>query len=193
MEVQTMDAVVAMRLQSRAQRGDTNAFAALVEGYRNPAFRLARAAMQDRRAAIELLERAALEVWSARGTWRTDFAEIWMSAVARGIFDRIEAEDERLRSAESPLHEDRWGRELPEQGPIDDGLRHVIQAALALLPPTPRALLLLKDDAALSDSALAQASSLKVEVVRRFVHAARCALTRAIDLHLAGPAQVAAS
>jgi hypothetical protein len=24
----------------------------------------------DRRAAIELLERAALEVWSARGTWR---------------------------------------------------------------------------------------------------------------------------
>jgi len=179
-----MDAAVALEQLIRARRGDREAFASLIHAHRGQAFALARAALQHEGTALELLETSALEIWARRATWDGSFAEIWTRAIAEGIFARIRAVGDRWSESAGPLQQSRW-HEREAERPIDPELRAAIRAAIARLPPTPRALLLLKDDAALSDAAIAQASHLEVDAVRRGVHAARCALTRAIDQHFA--------
>jgi RNA polymerase sigma-70 factor (ECF subfamily) len=170
------------RLIRAAQRGDRNAFAALVEHYWDRLFRWLYHLSHDRHAAEDLAQETFLRAFAAVGRFRagTNFGA-WLFRIAHNA----RANQCRAARRREPLPAELPGREAD---PADEALsREALQGlarAVGKVPPELRGAFLLRVEEGLSFREIAGVLGLTEETARWRVFKARQRLLSLLAPHL---------
>ncbi len=170
------------RLIRAAQRGDRNAFAALVEHYWDRLFRWLYRLTHDRHAAEDLAQETFLRAFAALGRFRagTNFGA-WLFRIAHNA----RANQCRAARRREPLPAELPGREAD---PADEALgREALQGlarAVGKVPPELRGAFLLRVEEGLSFREIAGVLGLTEETARWRVFKARQRLLSLLAPHL---------
>ncbi len=170
------------RLLRAAQRGDRNAFGAVVEHYWDRLFRWLYHLTRDRHAAEDLAQESFLRAFAALDRFQpgTNFGA-WLFRIAHNA----RANQHRAARRRSPLPEELPGREAD---PADEALGREALAGLARavgkVPPEFRAAFLLRAEEGLSFREIADVLGLTEETARWRVYKARQRLLSLLASHL---------
>lgn len=122
-------------------KGDTAAFASIVERWQGPLVNLAYRFCRDRERAEDMAQEAFLRAYRGLGTWRRDAAfSTWLFALATNVYR------DEIRKCAPPLlpFEDDIVAERTEEDAADEAARRrLVRTALQSLPPRYRDPLLL--------------------------------------------------
>ncbi len=171
-------------LVPRAQRGDQNAFAQLVEMYQMPVYNLAYRMLGNANDAEDAAQETFLRAYSQLKTFRVDqkFATWLLSIAAHHCIDRLRRRKFLWLSLEDDALDESLASDAPE--PANEALRHEsaqeIAGALERLSPAYRLVVVLKYWHEQSVEEIAQTTGDSVGAVKVKLHRARRALARAM-------------
>ncbi|MEW5717630.1 MAG: sigma-70 family RNA polymerase sigma factor [Chloroflexota bacterium] len=171
-------------LVTRAQRGDQNAFARLVETYQTPVYNLAYRMLSNANDAEDAAQETFLRAYSQLKTFHVDqkFATWLLSIAAHHCIDRLRRRKFLWLSLEDDALEESLASDAPE--PADEALRHEsaqeIAASLERLAPAYRLIVVLKYWHEQSVEEIARTTGDSVSAVKVKLHRARRMLARAL-------------
>jgi RNA polymerase sigma-70 factor (ECF subfamily) len=174
-------------LVSRAQAGDNQAFAALVEKYQNRIYRLAKNITQNNEDAEDVLQEAFLKAYSHLDTFQRNakfYTWIVRIAVNEALMKLRKRKTDRTVPLDEPLDtgEETVNREIavwqdnPEQRYSQEEMQQILNDAIQDLKPDFRAVFLLRDIEELSTEETADALGISVPAVKSRLLRARLAL-----------------
>ncbi|MBI1736208.1 MAG: sigma-70 family RNA polymerase sigma factor [Candidatus Rokubacteria bacterium] len=169
-------------LVERSQRGELEAFEALVEKYRQRVWRLAFNVLRDREEAWDVAQEAFVRAWQALGNFRGQSAfYTWLFRITMNVAsDRLRQRGARGRA----FGTERVGEEEMERTMADTDVspderaarterRERIQQALAALPEHHRTIIMLSDLEGLSYREIADVLEIPMGTVMSRLHNAR--------------------
>jgi RNA polymerase sigma-70 factor (ECF subfamily) len=172
-------------LVSRAQRGDQNAFAQLVEIYQTPVYNLAYRMLGNANDAEDAAQETFLRAYSQLKTFHIDqkFATWLLSIAAHHCIDRLRRRKFLWLSLEDDALDESFASDTPE--PDDEALRHENAQEIALslerLSPAYRLVIVLKYWHEQSVEEIARTTGDSVGAVKVKLHRARHALARTLS------------
>jgi RNA polymerase sigma-70 factor (ECF subfamily) len=167
---------------TRAQRGDQNAFAQLVEMYQTPVYNLAYRMLGNANDAEDAAQETFLRAYAQLKTFHADqkFATWLLSIAAHHCIDRLRRRKFLWLSLEDDALDESLASDAPEPG--DEALRHEsaqeIAASLERLSPAYRLVVVLKYWHDQSVEEIAQTTGDSAGAVKVKLHRARQALAR---------------
>ncbi|MCU0772086.1 MAG: sigma-70 family RNA polymerase sigma factor [Verrucomicrobia bacterium] len=184
------------RLMRRVQRGDREAFAELVERYKQPIYNFILRTVRDETEAEDLTQNTFVQVWKAARGYRVSARfSTWLYTIARNLAlnelrRRGRHRAESLDAAhpefeEQPLHqlEDR-----SVQGAPDELARHElfakVEEAIADLPENQRTALLLCREEDVSYEDIAKILGVSLSATKSIIHRAREVLRTRLKAYL---------
>jgi len=171
--------------------GEADAFERFVEHFRSKIFHYSWLMCGNREDAEEVAQETLLKVFESFDQLREpERVRPWVFRIARNVCLM-----QRRKSVFAPAHElsiDELppSSEVPDSGqPIDSQylrleLRAVIDRVVAELPPTYRAVVLLRDLEELSTEETAQVLDLGIDVVKTRLHRGRAAMRQKLDCYV---------
>jgi len=175
-------------LMLRVKQGDTAAFAALVDKYKQPVINLALRTVRDATEAEDLAQNVFVQVFRSAHRYRSSAKfSTWLFTIARNLcLNEIRRRSRhRAESLDAPqLHsEDELPQQLPDRhtpGPPEQLLQSELIAkleqALAELPETQRTALLLCRQEELSYEEIARVLGCSLSATKSLIHRGREAL-----------------
>jgi RNA polymerase sigma-70 factor (ECF subfamily) len=171
--------------------GEADAFEKFVEHFRSKVFHYSWLVCGSPQDAEEVAQETLLKVFDNFGQLREpEHIRAWVFRIAKNVCLMY-----RRRSVFAPAHELSI-EELPEAGEVPDAvqppdteflrseLRNVIDRVIAELPPSYRAVVLLRDLEELSTEETAQILDLSIDVVKTRLHRGRAAMRQKLDCYL---------
>src|SRR6185436_12813066 len=169
----------------RVKQGDTAAFTALVEKYKQPLMNLAFRTLRDETEAEDLAQTAFVQAWKSAARYEPSAKfSTWLFTIARNLClneirrrHRHPAESldqTRDDSDDQPLHqvEDRRISAAPE-ALLRGELEHKVDEALSALPENQRTALLLCRQEELSYEEIAEVLGCSLSATKSLIHRAR--------------------
>ena len=174
-------------LVSRAQNGDNEAFAGLVERYQNRIYRLAKNITQNNEDAEDVLQEAFLKAYSHLDTFQRNakfYTWIVRIAVNEALMKLRKRKSDRTVPLDEPVDtgEETVNREIavwddnPEQRYSHEEMKQILNEAVENLKPDFRAVFALRDIEELSTEETAEALGISVPAVKSRLLRARLAL-----------------
>jgi RNA polymerase sigma-70 factor (ECF subfamily) len=174
-------------LVTRAQDGDNDAFAALVEQYQNRIYRLAKNITQNDEDAEDVLQEAFLKAYSHLDTFQRNakfYTWIVRIAVNEALMKLRKRKTDRSVPLDEPLDtgEETVNREIavwddnPEQQYSREEIQQILDNAVEELKPDFRAVFALRDIEELSTEETAETLGISVPAVKSRLLRARLAL-----------------
>ena len=174
-------------LVSRAQNGDNEAFAGLVERYQNRIYRLAKNITQNNEDAEDVLQEAFLKAYSHLDTFQRNakfYTWIVRIAVNEALMKLRKRKSDRTVPLDEPVDtgEETVNREIavwddnPEQRYSHEEMQQILNEAVENLKPDFRAVFALRDIEELSTEETAEALGISVPAVKSRLLRARLAL-----------------
>ncbi len=164
-------------LVARAQRGDREAFGALVRIHQHEVFTLALRLVSDPELASDVAQEAFVRAWRALPRFRGEAAfSTWMHRITVNVAWTLRKRRKRLQG--SPLDEagglpDPNEQRDPERMGENLELRAKLREALGELPRSQRAVVVLKDVEGWSHAEVAAALGISVTAAKVRLHRAR--------------------
>lgn len=175
--------------------GDEDAFAAIIERYRNPITNFLYRFLNDREEAVDLAQETFVRVYFALDRYHTGYAfstyiyriasNLAISEIRKrkrrnvlsltGLFQREDSETEEYQP---PDH-----RQLQDDHLIDGETSQLIQTAIASLPPKYRAAIVLRDIEGLSYDEIAEIMGLGLGTTKSRISRARGLLKEKLKDH----------
>lgn len=180
-----------------AQRGDRRAFAQLVEKYAARVYNLARKMMRDPQDAEDVLQETFISVFRHLNDFQGDASfSTWLYRIAtNAALMKLRARkpptfslDESIESngdAWMPREIVDWGI-TPEEAVLNDEIRAQMDAAVAALPESLRAVFVLRDIEGLSVQETADVLGISVPNVKTRLHRARLLLREELSVYFKG-------
>jgi len=173
------------RLMLRVQRGDTVAFAALVDKYQQPVLNLVARTLGDPTEAEDLAQTVFVQVWKSARRYRPAAKfSTWLFTIARNLC--LNELRRRARHPAEPLdapHPEQEGEPLhpvadtraaaPPAALLQQELERKIEEALAALPETQRTALLLCRQEELSYEEIAAVLGCSLSATKSLIHRGR--------------------
>lgn len=172
-------------LMLRVKQGDTAAFTALVEKYKQPVMNLAFRTLRDETEAEDLAQTAFVQAWKSAGRYEPSAKfSTWLFTIARNLClneirrrHRHPAESldqTRDDSEDQLLHqvEDRRTSAAPDHV-LRGELESKVDEALAVLPENQRTALLLCRQEELSYEEIAEVLGCSLSATKSLIHRAR--------------------
>lgn len=182
-------------LVERCRAGDLIAFEALVEKYKQRAYRLAYQVLRDQEEALDVAQEAFIKAYQSLPRFKGQSAfYTWLFRIIVNLAmdrHRQRAARQRALGAEEVLPEE-WERLAPAEGPDPEDeasmaeRRRRIEAALDALPPHHRAIIILGDIEGLSYREIAGVLEIPIGTVMSRLHNARKRLRQILGPMLAG-------
>ena len=183
-------------LMLRVKRGDTAAFAQLVDKYKQPVINLAFRTLRDATEAEDLAQNVFLQVFKSAHRYKSlaKFST-WLFTIARNLClneirrrSRHPAESidaPHPEQEDQPLHqfEDRKTF-LPQESLLHGELEHKIEQALAELPENQRTAILLCRQEELSYEEIAEVLGCSLSATKSLIHRGREALKQKLKPYL---------
>ncbi len=181
-------------LVQAAQHGDKRAFGQLVERYEQRVYNLARKMMRDPQDAEDVLQETFISVYRNLGNFHGDSSfSTWLYRIATNAsLMKIRARKEPTLSLDEPIESedgDNLPREIvdwaitPEEALLNGETRMQMDAAIATLPETLRAVFVLRDIEGLSVQETADVLSISVPNVKTRLHRARLLLRESLSAY----------
>jgi RNA polymerase sigma-70 factor (ECF subfamily) len=183
-------------LMLRVKRGDRDAFAALVEKYKQPLFNFIFRTLRDETEAEDVAQNVFLQVYKSRARYqRTAKFSTWLFTIARNLClneirrrSRHPAESLEESHAE---HEDQPQRQyedkrifLPTETALHGELAVKIEEALAELPENQRTAILLCRQDELSYEEIAKVLDCSLSATKSLIHRGRETLKEKLKPYL---------
>ena len=178
-----------------AQGGDKRAFAQLVSQYEQRVYNLARKMMRDQQDAEDVLQETFISVFRNLGSFHGDSSfSTWLYRIATNAsLMKLRARKEPPLSLDEPIESDDgasalpreivdWGI-TPEEALLSGETRAQMDAAIARLPETLRAVFVLRDIEGLSVQETADVLEISVPNVKTRLHRARLLLREMLSLY----------
>jgi RNA polymerase sigma-70 factor, ECF subfamily len=171
--------------------GETDAFEKFVEHFRSKVFHYSWLVCGSPQDAEEVAQETLLKVFDNFDQLREpERVRAWVFRIAKNVCLM-----HRRRSVFAPAHELSLEElpaagevpgvlQLPEGELLRSELRNVIDRAIAELPPTYRAVVLLRDIEELSTEDTAQVLDLSIDVVKTRLHRGRAAMRQKLDCYM---------
>jgi len=171
--------------------GETNAFERFVEHFRSKVFHYSWLMCGSPEDAEEVAQETLLKVFESFDQLREpDRVRAWVFRIARNVCLM-----QRRKSVFAPAHELSLDElppadEVPDSGRAPEGellrseLRAVIDRVIVELPPSYRAVVLLRDLEELTTEETAQILDLGIDVVKTRLHRGRAAMRQKLDCYL---------
>lgn len=185
-------------LLSRAQRGDLQAFEALVERHRDRVYALSLRMLNSSADAAEVTQETFLSAYRNLKEFRGDAAfGSWVHRIAANHALMRLRQRKVTADFEGPLDEPQFNErgslidQVADWGPnaealtLDAELREAIEAASAALPAEHRQVFVLRDVEGLSYEDIAQVVGESVPAIKSRLHRARLAMRATIDRYYA--------
>lgn len=172
-------------LVKRAQRGDQNAFAQLVDQYQTPVYNLAYRMLGNANDAEDAAQETFLRAYTQLKSFRVDrkFATWLLSIAAHYCIDRLRRRRFLWLSIEDDAIGESLASDLPE--PDDEALRHEsaheVEQLLEHLSPSNRLVVVLKYWHDQSVEEISRTTGDSVSAVKVKLHRARQALAREMN------------
>lgn len=177
-------------LIARAQRGDLEAFNALIVQYQDRAFTLAYRILDDRAAAADAAQAALIAAFRRLNTYRGGSFRGWLLRItANQCYDELR----RRRRTPSVAIEDLPGADDDDGAPLADPgetpeqiaqrreLERAVQTCIAALPPDQRVALVLCDVEAFDYQTIADTLRIALGTVKSRVSRARAAVRECLQ------------
>lgn len=179
------------QLAARAQRGDQNAFAQLVDQFQTPVYNLAYRMLGNANDAEDAAQETFLRAYSQMSKYRPDqkFATWLLSIAAHYCIDRLRR---RSRLTWLSLDDQALTETLPSDAPepdselLRDEDQHEVERLLDRLTPSSRLVVVLKYWYDQSVEEIARTTGESVSSVKVKLHRARQAMAREVS-RAAGP------
>ena len=184
-----------LALVQAAQRGDKRAFAQLVGQYEQRVYNLARKMMRDQQDAEDVLQETFISVYRNLGNFHGDSSfSTWLYRIATNAsLMKLRARKEPSLSLDEPIESDDgadampreivdWGI-TPEEALLSGETRAQMDAAIASLPETLRAVFILRDIEGLSVQETAEVLDISVPNVKTRLHRARLLLRESLSVY----------
>ncbi len=180
-----------------AQHGDQRAFAQLVEKYEARVYNLARKMMRDPQDAEDVLQETFLSVFRHLNDFQGDSSfSTWLYRIAtNAALMKLRARKPPPLSLDEPFESDGdemmpreivdWGI-TPEEALLNDEVRAQMDAAVAALPESLRAVFVLRDIEGLSVQETADVLGISVPNVKTRLHRARLMLRESLSVYFKG-------
>ncbi|WP_114571390.1 RNA polymerase sigma factor SigW [Exiguobacterium flavidum] len=177
-----------LRLIERVKGGDRDAFAALVDLYKDGAFLVAFRVLRDRMEAEDATQEAFIRVYTKIDTYNAQWKfRTWLYRIVTNVsIDRL-----RKKQPDYSLDAEMSGTEgltlysqleskdkLPEQQAVESEQRSEVEQAIAMLPEKYRVPLVLKYVEDLSLKEISEMTDLPVATVKTRIHRGREALKK---------------
>jgi len=184
-----------LALVQAAQHGDKRAFAQLVEQYEQRVYNLARKMMRDEQDAEDVLQETFISVFRNLGNFHGDSNfSTWLYRIATNAsLMKLRSRkppplslDEPIESGDGanalPREIVDWGI-TPEEALLSGETRAQMDAAIATLPETLRAVFVLRDIEGLSVQETADVLDISVPNVKTRLHRARLLLRESLSIY----------
>ena len=175
--------------------GDEDAFAAIIERYRNPITNFLYRFLNDREEAVDLAQETFVRVYFALDRYHTGYAfstyiyriasNLAISEIRKrkrrnvfsltGLFQREDSETEEYQPPDD--------RQLQDANLIEDETSKLVQTAIASLPPKYRAAIVLRDIEGLSYDEIAEIMGLGLGTTKSRISRARGLLKEKLKDH----------
>lgn len=183
-------------LMRRVQRGDREAFAALVEHYKQPIYNFILRTVRDDTEAEDLTQNTFVQVWKSAKRYRTTAKfSTWLYTIARNLAlneirrrsrhraDSLDAS--RPDSDEQPLHQIEDIDTLrPPEAIVRQELFDKVEEAIRDLPENQRTALLLCREADVSYDEIAEILGVSLSATKSIIHRAREVLRTRLKAYL---------
>lgn len=180
-----------------AQRGDRRAFAQLVEKYEARVYNLARKMMRDPQDAEDVLQETFISVFRHLNDFQGDASfSTWLYRIAtNAALMKLRARKPPALSLDEPIEsngDELMPREIvdwnitPEEAVLNDEVRAQMDAAVAALPESLRAVFVLRDIEGLSVQETADVLGISVPNVKTRLHRARLMLRESLSVYFKG-------
>lgn len=183
-------------LMRRVQRGDREAFAALVEHYKQPIYNFILRTVRDDTEAEDLTQNTFVQVWKSAKRYRTTAKfSTWLYTIARNLAlneirrrsrhraDSLDAS--RPDSDEQPLHQIEDTDTLrPPEAIVRQELFDKVEEAIRDLPENQRTALLLCREADVSYDEIAEILGVSLSATKSIIHRAREVLRTRLKAYL---------
>ncbi len=184
-------------LVQAAQRGDKRAFAQLVERYEPRVYNLARKLLRDPQDAEDVLQETFLSVYRHLDDFHGDASfSTWLYRIATNAsLMKLRGRKEPPLSLDAPVAlegDDALPREIvdwgvtPEEALLSRETRAQMDAAVAALPETLRAVFVLRDIEGLSVQETADVLGISAPNVKTRLHRARLMLRESLSAYFKG-------
>jgi len=183
-------------LMRRVQRGDREAFAALVERYQQPIYNFILRTVRDPSEAEDLTQNTFVQVWKSARRYRvTARFSTWLYTIARNL-SLNEIRRRTRHRAESldmphPDYEEQSQHQvedpavlLPPDQLVRDELFSKVEEAIGDLPENQRTALLLCREEEVTYEDIAKILGVSVSATKSVIHRAREALRRRLKAYL---------
>ncbi len=179
-----------------AQRGDTRAFAQLVERYESRVYNLALKMLRDPQDAEDVLQETFLSVFRHLNDFHGDATfSTWLYRIAtNAALMKLRARKPPPLSLDAPAESEEanalprevadWGI-MPEEALLNDEVRAQMDAAMDALPESLRMVFVLRDVEGLSVQETAEVLGISVPNVKTRLHRARLALRNQLAAYFA--------
>lgn len=183
-------------LMLRVQRGDLEAFEALVDRHRQPVFNFIQRTIHSLDDSEDLAQQVFVQVWKAAGRYRVEARfSTWLFTIARNLcLNEIRRRGRHpLDSLEAPIStaDGEVEREFPDErrpGVTEEvllgELEGRIEAALADLPESQRSAILLFREGEMAYEEIAEVQGISVSATKSLIHRARETLRRRLKAYL---------
>lgn len=195
-----MDLAADSALMQAAGRGDRGAFAALVERYQTSVLRFAHGLLGPaaRAVAEDLAQETFLAAWEAAPQFRGDAqVSTWLLRIAANVCLDHCRRSRRRRAAsleQEPMPDARAAeQDRPDGQALADERAAEVRAAIARLPPSQRAALVLRHFEGLSYVEIADVLETSVSAVEALLFRARRSLAATLAPDSTGPPQVSSA
>jgi RNA polymerase sigma-70 factor (ECF subfamily) len=186
-----VDALVETRLARALLAGETNAFEKFVEHFRSKVFHFSWLMCGSPEDAEEVAQETLLKVFESFAQLRDpERVRAWVFRIARNVClmqrrKSIFAPARELSLDELPPSDEvPDSRRAPESEMLRSELRAVIDRVIMELPPSYRAVVLLRDLEELTTEETAHILDLGIDVVKTRLHRGRAAMRQKLDCYL---------
>lgn len=184
------------QLMLRVKRGDTAAFAALVDKYKQPVLNLVTRTLRDAIEAEDLAQNVFVQVWKSRARYRASAKfSTWLFTIARNLC--LNEIRRRARHPAEPLdapHPEHEGEPLhqppdaqtasPPDALLHGELERKIEEALAALPENQRTAILLCRQDELSYEEIAKVVGCSLSATKSLIFRGRETLKQKLKPYL---------
>jgi len=184
------------QLMLRVKRGDTAAFAALVDKYKQPVLNLVARTLRDATEAEDLAQNVFVQIWKSRARYRASAKfSTWLFTIARNLC--LNEIRRRMRHPAEPLdapHPEHEGEPLhqppdvqtisPPDALLHGELERKIEEALADLPENQRTAILLCRQDELSYEEIAEVVGCSLSATKSLIFRGRETLKQKLKPYL---------
>jgi len=183
-------------LMRRVQRGDRDAFAVLVERYRQPIYNFILRTVRDELEAEDLAQNTFVQVWKSARRYRvTAKFSTWLYTIARNLAlnelrrrgrHRTESLDAAHPAHGTPVHShvEDVSVPMPAEQVVREELYAKVEEAIRDLPEKQRTALLLCREGELSYEDIARVLGVSVSATKSIIHRAREVLRLRLKAYL---------